>query len=163
MKSNPIGSLSRLEIEPTMTRRVTIYLPPKPKSPLFLAGAGAAFATGFPVTFPAGLAATFAAGLAAGLAAALTAGFATTLPLAGAAAGFTSAFFPNEPNGLAFFTGAGGAAGAATFLAAPPLSNLRPKRASRFDGGTIEPGQLNDGMAVIAVWLKEIGVVRIAK
>ena len=150
MKSNPIGSLSRLQIEPAMTRRVTIYLPPKPKSPPFFAGAGAALATGFPVTFPAGLAATFAAGFATGLAAAFTAGFATTLPLTGAAAGFTSAFFPNEPNGLAFFTGAGGAAGAATFLA-PPLSNLRPKRASRFDGGTIEPGQLNDGMAVIAV------------
>ena len=151
MKSNPKGSLSRLKIEPVMTHHVTVHLPPKPKSPLFFAGAAAAFAAGFPTTFPAGLAATFAAGFAAGLAAALTAGFATALPLTGAAAGFTSAFFPNEPNGLAFFTGAGGAGGADTFLAAPPLSNLRPKRASRFDGGTIEPGQLNDGMAVIAV------------
>ena len=125
---------------------MVLHFPPKPNSPLFL-GAAAGAATFLPATAPlaAGFATTLAAGFATTLATTLAAGFATTFPLAGAAAGLTSAFLPNAANGLAFFTGAGGAGGAATFFAPPP--NI----ASNGDGGILEPGQLKDGIALIAV------------
>lgn len=128
---------------------VELYFPPKPNSPLFL-GAAAGAATFLPATaLAAGLATTLATGFAATLATTFAAGFATTFPFAGAAAGLTSAFLPKALNGLAFFTGAGGVAGAATFFAPPP--NI----ASKGDGGILEPGQLKEGIAWMAVY--EIG------
>ena len=122
-----------------------LYFPPKPNSPLFL-GAATGATTFLPATaLAAGLATTLATGFAATLATTFAAGFATTFPLAGAAAGLTSAFLPKALNGLAFFTGAGGVTGAATFFAPPP--NI----ASKGDGGILEPGQLKEGIAWMAV------------
>ena len=116
-----------------------------PKRPFLGAATGAFFAATAPLA--AGLATTLAATLAAGLAATLAATLAAGLAAAFAGAAAGSAFFPKEPKRPAFFTGAGGATGTgAAFLDAPP-----PKMASRGEGGILDPGQLNDGMALTAV------------